>query len=128
VYIKEDISCSNLDLIPRRKRQKTAAQCWHCHTCHCSLLSDMSRALLYKWQHPSLSLLPLPHAISSARPLLHTGAGQELSHGRPSPPAPAPTRARQQGAAPPPPQPHTSSSTQTAPVMPSPSLLCRREL
>jgi hypothetical protein len=26
-------------------------QYWHCHTCHCSLPPDMSRALLYKWKH-----------------------------------------------------------------------------
>jgi hypothetical protein len=49
-----------------------------CHTCHCSLLSDMSRALLYKWQHqPSSS----PCHFS---PPLWFGAGA------PSPMAPSP--------------------------------------
>jgi hypothetical protein len=70
----------------KQKLPKHVAQRYHCSTYHLLQLADMTRAWLYKWQHPPLSLLP--HAISSARPLLHTSAGQELSHGRPSPSSP----------------------------------------
>jgi hypothetical protein len=50
----------------KHKLPKHVAQGCHCSTCHLLQLADMSRAWLYKWQPPALSLLP--HAISSLPP------------------------------------------------------------